>query len=72
MRYHRRAGAWAGSVDLVGHLQNEQDYAALSAQFVIRRTDPRFWSHSHALHVAYRKVEPIEAALFDSNRMENR
>jgi hypothetical protein len=55
-----------------GELKSEADYAALASQFAIRRTDGRFWSHSDALHAAYRKGWPVEAALFDYNRFENR
>jgi len=55
-----------------GNLKSEADYAALSSQFAIRRTDKRFWSHSDGLHEAYRKTYPVEAALFDYNRFENR
>ena len=59
-------------VDAVRGLASEEDYAALAARYAIRRTDDRFWSHSDALHAAYRSWAPIEAALFDYNRFENR
>jgi hypothetical protein len=59
-------------VSQVGNLKSEADYADLSSHFALRRTDNRFWSHSDALHEAYRKSEPVEAALFDYNRFENR
>ena len=38
----------------------------------LRRTDPRFWTHSDSLHAAYRKSAPIEAGTVDYNRYENR
>jgi len=56
----------------IATLKSGADYAALSARFAIRRTDPRFWAHSDALHAAYRRSSPIEAGLFDYNRLENR
>jgi hypothetical protein len=59
-------------VKLAGGLRSEQDYGALAARFAVRRTDPRFWSHSDAVHEAFHKTEPVEAALFDYNRLENR
>ncbi len=59
-------------IGLLGKLESEADYAALASRFAIRRTDPRFWTHSDALHQAYRKSHPVEAALFDYNRFENR
>ncbi|MGH8522118.1 MAG: fatty acid cis/trans isomerase, partial [Gammaproteobacteria bacterium] len=59
-------------VDAVRGLASEDDYAALAARYAIRRTDDRFWSHSDALHASYRAWTPIEAALFDYNRFENR
>ena len=59
-------------VKMVGNLQSEADYAALSTRFAIRRTDNRFWSHSDSLIENYRKTFPVEAGLFDYNRFENR
>lgn len=54
------------------NLHSEQDYRQLASRFSVRRTDPEFWPHVDALHDAYRKAEPVEAALFDLNRFENR
>lgn len=48
------------------------DYAALASAYGVRRTDMRFWAHSDALHAAWRRSQPREAALFDYNRLENR
>ncbi|MGH8550786.1 MAG: fatty acid cis/trans isomerase [Methylococcales bacterium] len=59
-------------VNLVANLRSEADYETLSARFAVRRTDPGFWVYSDALQDAYRQAEPIEAALFDYNRFENR
>jgi len=66
------AGQLGGLLEAIRRLKTEADYAALSARFAIRRTDTSFWSHSDALHAAYRNSSPIEAGLFDYNRLENR
>lgn len=58
--------------DAVAALASEADYAALVTRHGIRRTDDRFWTHSDALHAAYRKAAPIEAGVLDYNRYENR
>jgi hypothetical protein len=57
---------------VVAGLSDEPGYAALMSQYGIRRTDPRFWAHSDALHAAHRKSAPIEAGIFDYNRYDNR
>ena len=59
-------------VDAARGLGSEADYERLLARFGIRRTDARFWAHSDALHLAYRRSMPKEAGLFDYNRFENR
>jgi hypothetical protein len=51
---------------------SEADYRAFADRFVIRRTDPRFWAASDELAAAYRRWSPLEAGLFDYNRLENR
>ena len=59
-------------VDAVAGLSSEADYAALASAYGVRRTSPRFWAHSDALHAAWRRTEPREAGLLDYNRLENR
>ena len=59
------AGAIAG-------LASEADYRALADRFVVRRTDPAFWTASDALLDAYARWSPLEAGLFDYGRIENR
>jgi hypothetical protein len=56
----------------IGALASEADYRALADRFAIRRTNPAFWAASDALIDAYAKRAPIEAGLFDYNRLENR
>ena len=53
-------------------LASESDYRALASQFAIRRTSPEFWAASDALIDAYAQWAPLEAGLFDYNRLENR
>jgi hypothetical protein len=59
-------------VKALAGLKSEADYAALSERFAVRRTDPRFWAHSDALHAAYAKAQPLAAGILDYNRLENR
>ena len=56
----------------IGTLASQADYRALADRFVIRRTSPAFWAASDAMHDAYRQWAPLEAGLFDYNRLENR
>ena len=59
-------------VAAVAGLTSEQDYRKLAERFAVRRTSPDFWEHSDDLHRAYRTTAPLEAGLFDYNRLENR
>ena len=59
-------------VDAIAGLREEADYARLMQEYGIRRTDPRFWPHSDAVHAAFRSSAPLEAGLFDYSRYENR
>ena len=61
-----------GFVDAIARLDSEAGYFALMEAYGIRRTDARFWAHSDALHLAWRRSAPREAGLFDYNRFENR
>ena len=53
-------------------LASEADYRKLADRFAIRRTNPQFWAASDALHEAYDAWSPLEAGLFDYNRLQNR
>jgi hypothetical protein len=53
-------------------LASEDDYRALADRFAIRRTHPQFWTYSDALQDTHARLAPIEAGLFDYNRLENR
>ena len=41
-------------------------------RFALRRTNLQFWAASDALHEAYGAWAPLEAGLFDYNRLQNR
>lgn len=58
--------------EAIGKLASEKDYRALADRFAIRRTSPNFWAASDALVDGYAKWAPLEAGLFDYNRLENR
>jgi hypothetical protein len=66
------AGQLGDFVAGIETLQTGEDYARLLNRFGVRRTDPGFWKVSDAFYDYYRKQAPIEAALFDLNRYENR
>ena len=56
----------------IAKLGSEADYRALADRFVIRRTNPAFWAASDAMVDAYTAWAPLEAGLFDYNRLDNR
>ncbi len=70
--YHVEESKLEDFVRAVEHLGSEEDYQALLSRFGVRRNDPDFWKYSDALRMAYHHDSPIEAGLFDYNRMENR
>jgi hypothetical protein len=55
----------------VGQLDAER-YLALRAQFGVSRASAGFWKFSDAIVDAYRKSQPLEAGLFDYNRLEGK
>ena len=70
--YRLPEGRLAEFVDAVAGLRSERDYARLADRFSVRRTDPEFWQHSDRLHEDRARTWPLEAAMFDFNRLENR
>ena len=59
-------------VSSIEELRHEQDYRRVMDRFGVRRTNPSFWYHSDKMHDKYHEIAPLEAALFDYNRLENR
>ncbi|HET9700933.1 MAG TPA: fatty acid cis/trans isomerase, partial [Burkholderiales bacterium] len=70
--YALPGGELRGLTEAVAALASEADYRALADRYAVRRTRPDFWEHSDALQDAYAGWAPIEAGLFDYNRLENR
>ncbi|HSD59763.1 MAG TPA: fatty acid cis/trans isomerase [Burkholderiales bacterium] len=58
--------------EAVAKLASEADYRALADRYAIRRSRADFWEHSDALQDAHAAWSPLEAGLFDYNRLENR
>ncbi|RLA20103.1 MAG: 9-hexadecenoic acid cis-trans isomerase [Gammaproteobacteria bacterium] len=61
--------------DLVSSAENlstEEDYQKLLDLYGVRRTSGQFWALSDRFHNAYQQQAPVQAGLFDYNRLENR
>ena len=56
----------------IAGLSSEQDYAELASRFAVRRTNPGFWAQSDLIRKEAARLMPVEAAVFDLNRYENR
>ena len=59
-------------IDTVLALKTRADYTKLMDRFGVRRTSPEFWGHADKIHQASKQDNPIEAGIFDFNRLENR
>jgi hypothetical protein len=70
--YRARADELPAFIEAFGQLRSEADYAAFSARWAVRRTNPGFWAFSDALHARYVRDQPLEAGVLDFNRLENR
>jgi len=57
-------------VAAVERLATPSDYAALRKRFGVSRTDPGFWAHSDAISDDFHRALPLEAGLFDYNRLD--
>lgn len=58
-------------VEAVARLASPGDLKNLVERFGVRRSDPRFWSISDAIHAAWRRMAPGEAAVLDYSRLDN-
>jgi len=61
-----------GLVSSVENLSTEEDYQKLLDLYGVRRTSKQFWALSDHFHNAYQQQAPVQAGLFDYNRLENR
>jgi Fatty acid cis/trans isomerase (CTI) len=59
-------------VQAVAGLASEADYRALVERFGVSRNHPNFWAFSDGLAQAFNELAPLEAGVFDYNRLENR
>lgn len=57
--------------EAVSQLQNPSDLTTLVDRFGVRRTDPRFWTISDAIHEKLRVDHPVEFGALDFSRLEN-
>jgi Fatty acid cis/trans isomerase (CTI) len=57
-------------VDAVSKLDGEPSYKALRQRFGVLRSAPEFWTYSDRINDAYRRQAPLEAGLFDYNRLD--
>jgi hypothetical protein len=51
---------------------DEPRYRALRAQFGVSRLGANFWGFSDAMSDAYHKAQPLDAGLFDYNRLDGK
>ena len=70
--YRATAAELPALADAIGRLGSEADYRRLADRFVVRRTSAQFWAASDAMNDAYVQWAPLEAGLFDLNRLDNR
>jgi len=70
--FRLKAAELPALAEAIAGLRTEQDYAALSARFAVRRTDPGFWEFSDALQAAEARMDQADRGLLDYNRLENR
>ena len=54
-----------------GQLQSPADFTALVDRFGVRRSDPRFWPTSDAIHSRWRADRPVDFGALDLSRIEN-
>jgi hypothetical protein len=59
-------------VEQLSNLTDDASYQALMDRFGVRRSSPAFWQYSDKIMAAHRTAAPIDNALLDYNRLENR
>ena len=58
-------------VSAVNQLQSPSDLKALLDRFGVRRSDPRFWPTSDAIHAGWQAEQPVDFGFLDFSRIEN-
>lgn len=57
---------------MLSHLGSAESYSLLHARFGVSRVGPGFWQVMDRMHRAFSELAPLEAGLFDLNRLEGR
>jgi hypothetical protein len=70
--YRVKAAELTAFSKTIATLKSEQDYAALTRRWAVRRDNPEFWAFSDMLQQRYAQDEPISAGILDYNRLEYR
>lgn len=70
--YRMRSDEINGFTKAVAALKSEADYTALADRYAIRRSNPKFWEFSDALHESLARSNALDTAILDYNRLENR
>lgn len=60
----------AGFVETIGSMKNQAAFDLMHARFGVSRTSPRFWPTLDRMHGAAAQLTPLEAGLFDLNRLQ--
>jgi hypothetical protein len=59
-------------VEMLRGLNDHGSYERLHTRFGVSRTSPAFWPAIDRMHAAQRELAPLEAGLFDLNRLDGR
>jgi len=70
--YRVSAAELPAMVSALQGLRSENDYAAFSKRWAVRRDNQDFWAFSDTLHKRYFTEQALEAGILDYNRLEFR
>ncbi|MFC7287991.1 fatty acid cis/trans isomerase [Herminiimonas glaciei] len=70
--YRVSAAELPAMVSALQGLRSENDYAAFSKRWAVRRDNQDFWTFSDTLHKRYFTEQALEAGILDYNRLEFR
>lgn len=60
-----------GFAKAISQMQSPADLKALLDRYGVRRSDPRFWATSDAIHARWRADRPVDFGVLDFSRIEN-